>query len=61
MRYWRREKAFGRGTELPEWLNREMREASVNYKQQAWIRIGIRSTMEYRIRGRREEKKIDFN
>lgn len=47
----RREKA-----ELTEWLNREMREASLNYKQQVGIRRGIRSTMEHGIRGRREEK-----
>lgn len=42
---------------LTEWLNRQMREASVNYKQQVGIRRGIRSTMEHGIRGRRRERK----
>lgn len=46
----------GKQAELTEWLNREMREASLNYKQQVGIRRGIRSTMEQGIRGRRGEK-----
>lgn len=29
---------WGQQAELTEWLNREIREASVNYKQQAGIR-----------------------
>ena len=40
-----------------EWLNREMKEASVNYKQQVGIRRGIRSTMEHGIRESRGKKK----
>lgn len=47
-------------TELTEWLNREMREASVNYKQQVGIRRGIRSTMEHGIRRRRRRKKKEL-
>lgn len=50
---------------LTEWLNREMREASVNYKQRVGIRRGIRSTMEHGIRRRRRrkrgKKRADFN
>lgn len=46
----------GEQAELTEWLNREMREASLNYKQQVGIRRRIRSTMEHGIRGRRGGK-----
>lgn len=46
----------GEEAELTEGLNREMRQASLNYKQQVWIRRGIRSTMEHGIRGRRGKK-----
>lgn len=41
---------------LTDWLNREMRKASLNYKQQEGIRRGIRSTMEHGIRRRRGQK-----
>lgn len=52
----------GEEAELTECLNREMRQASLNYKQQVWIRRGIRSTTEHGIRGRRaRKKKDDFN
>lgn len=43
----------GEPAELTDWLNREMTEAGLNYKQRVGIRRWIRSPVAHGIRGRR--------